>query len=226
MTRLLASFYAPLGAPTRLDRIAGRTYISLRCVTPMGAAIRSPCRHSCWVPERSPIGDGSGTRQDCYLGDCKDAMPQCAALFARSGRPAGFPNIRKSVVGTQPLSRKPTMAKSLYKYRFKAYQSQGGRCAYCGVVMWMADCAAFANRHGLTMRLARRLQCTAEHLKPRQDGGRNSFDNIAAACLACNLRRHARRGTTPTPEEYRAVVRNRVAKRAWHPTQVFERGLI
>ena len=118
------------------------------------------------------------------------------------------------------------MAKSLSKYRSKAHQLQGGRCVYCGVVMWTADCAAFAKRHGLTVRLARWLQCTAEHLQPRQDGGLDSAENIAAACLACNLRRHARRRSTPTPEQYRTLVRNRVSRKAWHPMQVFERGLI
>ena len=118
------------------------------------------------------------------------------------------------------------MGKSLSKHRSKAHELQGGRCIYCGVVMWTVDCAAFANRHGLTVRLARRLQCTAEHLQARQDGGRDSSKNIAAAYLACNLRRHARRRTTFTPEEYRAFVRSRVSRKAWHPMPVFERGLI
>ena len=118
------------------------------------------------------------------------------------------------------------MGKSLSKYRSKAYQLQGGRCVSCGVVMWTVDCAAFANRHGLTLPLARRLQCTAEHLQPRRDGGSDSCKNIAAACLACNLRRHARRRTSPSPKEYRAFVRRRVSRKSWHPMQVFERGLI
>jgi hypothetical protein len=118
------------------------------------------------------------------------------------------------------------MGKSLSKHRSKAHELQGGRCVYCGVVMWAADCATFAKRHGLTLRLARWLQCTAEHLQPRRDGGQNSAENIAAACLFCNLRRHARRRTIPTPEQYRALVQSRVSRKAWHSIQVFERGLI
>ena len=118
------------------------------------------------------------------------------------------------------------MAKSLSKIRSKALQFQGGRCIYCGVPMWTDDCATFARCHGLSLRIARRLQCTAEHLQARQDGGRDSSGNIAAACRLCNHRRHAQRKIAPTPEEYGALVRRRVASRRWHPPQVFERGLI
>jgi len=118
------------------------------------------------------------------------------------------------------------MAKSLSKIRSRAHQLQGGRCFYCSVLMWTDDCAAFASRYGLTPGLARWLQCTAEHLQARQEGGRDSIKNIAAACRVCNTRRHAQRKIAPTPEEYRALVRKRVSRRAWHPPQVFERGLI
>jgi 5-methylcytosine-specific restriction endonuclease McrA len=118
------------------------------------------------------------------------------------------------------------MGKSLSKHHSKAHQLQGGRCVYCGVVMWKTDCAAFAKRHGLTLRLARWLQCTAEHLQPRQDGGPDSAENIAAACRACNLRRHARPGKAPTSAAYRAPVRRRVSRRSWHPPQIFDQGLI
>ena len=120
----------------------------------------------------------------------------------------------------------PTVAKSLSRIRSRALQLQGGRCFYCSVLMWTDDCAAFANRHRLPPRLAKWLQCTAEHLQARQEGGRDSIKNIAAACRVCNHRRHAQRRIAPTPEEYRALVRKRVSKKAWHPPQVFERGLI
>lgn len=46
---------------------------------------------------------------------------------------------------------------------------QGGMCYYC--------------RKSLTMKTA-----TIEHLTPRARGGKNSFDNLAAACLECNHR--------------------------------------
>ncbi|MBP6107301.1 MAG: HNH endonuclease [Steroidobacteraceae bacterium] len=118
------------------------------------------------------------------------------------------------------------MARSLSKIRSRALHSQGGRCFYCSVLMWSDDCAAFARRHGLTPRIARWLQCTAEHLQARQAGGGNSIKNIAAVCRVCNTRRHAQRKIALTPEEYRALVRKRVSRKAWHPPQVFERGLI
>lgn len=118
------------------------------------------------------------------------------------------------------------MARSLSKIRSKALRLQGGRCFYCSVQMWTDDCAAFARRHGLSPRIARWLQCTAEHLQARQEGGRDAVGNVVAACSLCNRRRHAQRKIAPTPEEYSTLVRKRVASRRWHPPQVFERGLI
>ncbi|MDH5274677.1 MAG: HNH endonuclease [Gammaproteobacteria bacterium] len=83
---------------------------------------------------------------------------------------------------------------------------------------------AKANR--VTLRLVRLLRCTAEHLRPKQDGGGDTFSNIAAACWLCNKRRHAQRKIAPTPETYRALVQRRVSRKRWHAPQVFERGLI
>jgi 5-methylcytosine-specific restriction endonuclease McrA len=118
------------------------------------------------------------------------------------------------------------MTKSLSKSRSVRFRRQGGRCFYCSVLMWTDDCVAFARRHGLSPRAARWLQCTAEHLQARQDGGRDATENIAAACRLCNHRRHARRKAAPAPEAYRALVRKRVSRKAWHYPEVFERGLI
>jgi 5-methylcytosine-specific restriction endonuclease McrA len=118
------------------------------------------------------------------------------------------------------------MAKSRSRIRSSAFRRQAGRCFYCGVLMWTENPEAFARAHALPPRLARWLQCTAEHLQARQAGGGDSIKNIAAACRVCNFRRHAQRKTAPTPEEYRRLVRKRVSRNAWHPPQVFERGLI
>jgi len=118
------------------------------------------------------------------------------------------------------------VAQSLSRIRSEAFRRQAGRCFYCNVLMWTDDCVAFAKRHGLSPRAARWLQCTAEHLRARQDGGRESRENIAAACWVCNHRRHAQRKVVPTPDAYRVRVRKRVSRKAWHPPQVFERGLI
>ena len=118
------------------------------------------------------------------------------------------------------------MAKSLLRIRLDVFHRQAGRCFYCNVLMWTDDCVAFAKRHGLSPRAARWLQCTVEHLCARQDGGRDSRRNIAAACRLCNHRRHAQRKIAPTPEKYRSLVQRRVSRKRWHVPQVFERGLI
>ena len=118
------------------------------------------------------------------------------------------------------------MAKTLSKIRAEAFRRQAGRCYYCGVIMCADEPTAFATTYQLTTRLVKLLCCTAEHLAPKQDGGRNSVSNIAAACRLCNHRRHAQRKVAPTPEAYRALVRRRVARKRWHASQVFERGLI
>ena len=116
--------------------------------------------------------------------------------------------------------------KSLHRARAAAYSRQGGRCFYCGVLMWVDDGASFASSHGLPRGITRWLQCTAEHLQARRDGGADSPVNIVAACHCCNLRRHRGRKVAPAPEEYQRLVKSRVARRRWHFRQVFERGLV
>lgn len=105
--------------------------------------------------------------------------------------------------------------KSVIRHRFSAFDRQGGRCYYCGFQMWFDSLEAFAQLHGLTLRHARHFQCTAEHLVARQDGGRDSQSNIAAACLLCNQRRHKRKDA-PEPQEYKYLVQKRLSKGGWH----------
>ena len=116
------------------------------------------------------------------------------------------------------------MTKSLIRARSAAFRRQAGRCFYCSVLMWANDCVSFAKAHGLPRRLATWLQCTAEHLKPRQEGGSDSQENIAAACRLCNQRRHARM-TPPTPEKYRQLVKRRMASAGWHDSIVHRRRI-
>ncbi len=118
------------------------------------------------------------------------------------------------------------MSKSLSRYRTDAFRRQAGRCCYCTVLMWMDDGVSFARKHELSSRVARWLRCTAEHLLARRDGGRDSRDNIVAACLVCNLRRHRGRTKAPTPDTYRTRVRHRLERGRWHSPQVLRRGLI
>lgn len=107
--------------------------------------------------------------------------------------------------------------------RRQAFNCQGGFCYYCDVRMWLNS----AEELGLPecSAAARRLQCTAEHLVPRSEGGRDSATNIVAACAHCNHTRH-RQKRPPQPPQYRAQVRGRVARGGWHHPWVFDRGLL
>lgn len=104
---------------------------------------------------------------------------------------------------------------SLVSHRHKAFIRQSHRCCYCGCLMWESDPEAFRQRHGLTQAEANLLRCTAEHLQARQDGGKDSAANIAAACLRCNQTRHRARFPLD-PDRYGQRVRERVRKGGWH----------
>ena len=108
------------------------------------------------------------------------------------------------------------------KFRQLAAIHQHGCCHYCGCPMWSDDPALFAQQHRLSMREVAWFQCTAEHLIARRDGGTSSRNNIAAACRYCNLHRHQRKAS-PSAEQYRAMVRNRIARSRWYPYHVHER---
>jgi 5-methylcytosine-specific restriction endonuclease McrA len=107
------------------------------------------------------------------------------------------------------------MPSTLKRIRTNAFLRQQGRCIYCHKQMWLSDLADFAVEHKITVKQARHLQCTAEHLRARKDGGGNTTGNIAAACLLCNLRRHKRK-TDLTPEQFGVHVRIRMARGGWH----------
>ncbi|WP_457767664.1 HNH endonuclease [Cyanobium sp. ULC082] len=66
----------------------------------------------------------------------------------------------------------------------------------------------------LSLRQARLLRCTAEHLQSRSEGGADSTKNIAAACTYCNGHRHKRK-RAPDPSAYRQTVRHRMRKGKW-----------
>lgn len=108
-----------------------------------------------------------------------------------------------------------TQSKTLIKSRSTAFERQGGRCFYCDFPMWRGTPEPFARLHGISLKQARQLQCTAEHLLARQDGGKNGVSNIVAACWACNQRRHKRK-CAPEPAEYRELVQGRLRCGGWH----------
>lgn len=104
------------------------------------------------------------------------------------------------------------MTKQIVRSRQLAYHRQGGLCFYCQQLMLLGQVSG---------RLAR-LQCTAEHLQAKCDGGADTAKNIAAACAHCNRTRHK----LPTPlaaEAFRVYVMRRVTQRRWHPAWVYER---
>lgn len=107
------------------------------------------------------------------------------------------------------------MSKSRVNSRNAAFEAQGGRCFYCQLPMWRSAPEELAPL-GLRARTATPLRCTAEHLVARQDGGGDGRANLAAACWFCNQGRH-RRKQPLSPDAYRALVRQRMAKGKWHP---------
>ena len=86
---------------------------------------------------------------------------------------------------------------------------QDGRCYYCGLPMWETDLVV---RKSKERPIA--LRCTAEHLHPRSEGGKNRDDNIVAACQFCNAARHKCK-YPKQPEAHRAHVRKRMTQGRW-----------
>ena len=107
------------------------------------------------------------------------------------------------------------MAHDLARLRNLAFIQQSGLCYYCQQPMWQKDIASFALEHSVTLAQARRLQCTAEHMIAKVDGGGTNRKNIVAACTFCNSRRH-RRTIAPAPAPYRNLVQCRVRAGRWH----------
>ncbi|MEZ5586276.1 MAG: HNH endonuclease [Sedimenticolaceae bacterium] len=115
------------------------------------------------------------------------------------------------------------MPNPIVKHRQNAFNRQQGRCYYCGMPMWQRHPEEVAPLLGVKPRTVSGLQCTAEHLVARQDGGTNTKKNIAAACRTCNGRRH--KATRPlSPPEYRQKVQGRVKAGKWHPAPIRRLG--
>ena len=108
--------------------------------------------------------------------------------------------------------------------RRRTFHRQGRRCYYCGVTMWLLSSDELPGGSP-SAAAAARLRCTAEHLLPKSEGGKNMASNVVAACAHCNHSRHRRRRALP-PAEYRRLVERRLNRAAWHQAWVFERGLL
>lgn len=102
--------------------------------------------------------------------------------------------------------------------RLKAFQQQQGRCWYCGLPMWFHSPDELP---GLPSTLAKHVQCTAEHLTARCDGGADTADNIVAACARCNHTRH-KLSVPPQPLQYKGIVQKSMANGHWHRQSVLK----
>lgn len=107
----------------------------------------------------------------------------------------------------------------LKNLRQQAAQQQGGRCFYCRYPMWDSRPEEFIGRYGISPGLAKRFQCTAEHVEARCDGGKDVAPNIVAACNFCNTRRHRTKHPMDA-KSHASAVRLRLAKGKWHPPEV------
>ncbi len=99
------------------------------------------------------------------------------------------------------------MTSRLAKLRDAAAVRQDWCCIYCGEKMLPAANCSRRKGHALA--------CTAEHLIARRDGGRDTADNIVAACWFCNSRRHRRRVPTE-PLVFSQYVRRRMRAGRWN----------
>lgn len=107
------------------------------------------------------------------------------------------------------------MTKAIKKFRSKSYYQQQGLCIYCEKPMWLDDIKAFAKQQSITTGQAKQSQCTAEHLIPKSQGGKDEQRNIAAACLFCNQTRHKSKHPLD-PIRFKNRVMNRVARNLWN----------
>ena len=105
--------------------------------------------------------------------------------------------------------------KSLKVPRARAFKSQCGLCYYCNQPMWRTTLDELTTRYPISAKQARLLQCTAEHLIPHAEGGSCKQENIVAACLFCNRRRHNQK-VPLTPDAHRDRVQRRLSCGAWH----------
>jgi 5-methylcytosine-specific restriction endonuclease McrA len=113
------------------------------------------------------------------------------------------------------------MVSTVARRREAKMRAQAGLCHYCSQPMWSGDPTRFRAAYGLSKAGAHLFRCTAEHLKPRCEGGTDSLDNLVAACWFCNVTRH-RRKRPLDPDAYRAMVRRRLQAGHWRRLPIAE----
>lgn len=106
--------------------------------------------------------------------------------------------------------------------RHRAYLMQEGKCYYCGLPTWEKCPLPVAERMGLAPSHVGGLKCTAEHLKARSEGGKDTQKNIVVACLCCNSKRHQVRQPLH-PKNYKQFVQKRMNRGDWHSATLMQR---
>ena len=106
----------------------------------------------------------------------------------------------------------------LKNLKIQAARQQGWRCFYCRLPMWNGGPERYIAHYGISPGLAKRFQCTAEHVQARCDGGKDVASNIVAACRFCNAARHKAKRPADAVT-HASMVRSRLAKGRWHPQQ-------
>ena len=144
------------------------------------------------------------------------------------GHPAGARVTANAAPGICLLNQvSPMSVKKRRQLRRQAFTKQACKCFYCQLPMWMhgQEQEHFASEHGLPAGLAKHLQCTAEHVVAQCDRGRDTKDNIVAACRWCNQLRHQGRSrSAPDSASYKKWVEKVVAQGKWHPVAVSSRA--
>lgn len=103
---------------------------------------------------------------------------------------------------------------SLQSARDRAAKRQAGLCHYCELPMLLPASPASRKLPSFVV--------SAEHLVARCAGGSDTAPNIVAAHVVCNQRRHKRPAPLP-PEDYKGLVKRRMARGRWHPDSVVKR---
>jgi len=114
-----------------------------------------------------------------------------------------------------------TSKKRIQNLRRQAAERQGWLCYYCQQPMWETDPKSFSARFGLTDRATLHFRCTAEHLAARCDGGRDTKENVVAACRYCNGYRHKRKRPKDAVS-YTELVRSRMEQGRWRPVTLID----
>lgn len=86
--------------------------------------------------------------------------------------------------------------------------------------MWLEHPGEAFGNAKISSKVVGNLRCTAEHLNPVSDGGKDDPTNIVAACQFCNWTRHKAKKVLP-PGRYAQRVRKRVALWRWHDAAIW-----